>query len=98
MKVYLDSEGNTPLVGAFDFGIVSAGESKKYTFYVKNDRMACLRELKFDVFHKEVTIVEAPTSLDSNEIQKLVIEWSPDVTVKEGLHTKLQIEGKEIWK
>ena len=81
-----------------DLGVVQAGESKTYEFYVSNDSKAYLRNLRFGANHPEVNVLKYPESLDPEEIGLLIVEWKPSVTLKEGLRTTLQIEGKEIWK
>ena len=97
MKLYKD-KGLTQEVKALDFGIVPAGETKKYEFFIHNDTKAWIRELKFKVGHTEVRVIDAPTQLEAGDRGILVLEWSPSVTLKEGLRAKLAIEGIELWR
>ena len=96
MKLYKDSDLQEEIV-SLDLGIVTAGETKKYTYYVYNDTNAKLENIKFQVSHKEVFILEAPKELGSKESAKLVVEWEPSVTVKQGLKTLLKVQASELW-
>jgi hypothetical protein len=96
MKLYKNKE-LTEEITVLDFGILSAGESKIFTFYVKNDSEAELRNLSFSVEHKELSMVESPKSLLKKEEAELKIKWSPSVTLREGLRSKLNISGVELW-
>jgi len=99
MKIYSDETLNNLIdSNSLDLGEVPAGESKDFTFYIVNDSKAYLKALQFNVNHNEVKIVEAPETLEPNEKHKLTVKWSPSMTIKEGLHTSLSIEGKEVWK
>ena len=97
MKLCSDSQGKNVLE-QLDLGIVQAGELKVYELYIHNDTKAYVTDLHFNVNHKEVEIVKAPESLDPDQSGMLLVEWRPSITLKEGLSTQLQIEGKEIWK
>ena len=96
MKLYKDSNQKEE-VSSLDLGIVIAGDTKKYDFYVVNDSKAVLENLNFDISHKEVKITSAPKVLKENEVGRLSIEWSPSVTIKEGLKTLLKIQATELW-
>ena len=89
---------NNEVVENLDLGVVSAGESKEFSFQIMNDGKGYLKELVFKVDHSEVKIVEAPTTLDPNETKKLIVKWSPSVDLEEALKVKLDIEGKKIIK
>jgi hypothetical protein len=82
----------------FDFGIVSAGESIKYEYTILNDSSADIVELGFIIDNSEVKIISAPTEIKSQEVAKLVLEWKPSVTLKQGLKEELKITGYEIYK
>lgn len=97
MKLYKDSSLKEE-IGDLDLGIVEAGSKKEYTFYVYNELKANLIEIEFAVNHKEIKILKAPENLESLKSDKLIIEWSPSVTLKEGLKTQLLISTKELWK
>lgn len=96
MRLFKDSQLQEEIT-TLDLGVVSAGDKKKFTFWVLNDSNAKLENIKFQVSHKEVFILEAPTELSKKESSKLVVEWEPSVTVKQGLQTLLKISASELW-
>lgn len=96
MKIYKDKD-LTHEVSILDLGILEAGETKKYTFWVYNNSNAYLRAIKFFVDHDEVEVVEAPEDLSAQAVGELVIKWSPQITLKEGLKASLKISAKELW-
>lgn len=96
MKIYKDYELKNE-VDILDLGIVQAGDTKQFEFWAYNDLRASLKELQFKVEHHEVRIVEAPKKLASHAKGKLVLSWTPSITLKEGLKTKLCIMGLEIY-
>lgn len=81
----------------FDFGIVPAGETKKFIFWILNDSEAFLRNLEFIVEHREVKVIKSPVELSANFSEELILEWSPSITLKTGLKAKLRIKGIELW-
>ena len=96
MRIFKDKELTQEII-ELDLGIVEAGETKTFMFYVLNDSKANLHELKFSILHDEVKIIEAPKELSSYANDELTIEWNPSVTLKEGLKAQLRVEGKELW-
>jgi len=97
MKYYKD-KALTIEVKTLDFGIVPAGEPRKFEFFVQNNTKAWIRELKFKVEHTEVRVIEAPTELEANQMGVLIVEWNPSVTLKEGLCAPIYVDGKELWR
>jgi hypothetical protein len=97
MKIYKDVFCKE-LVETFDFGIVQAGDKKVYEFYILNDSNAELKDLKFSIEHPEIKILEAPKEMKSNDKSKLIIEWQPSITLKEGLGAKIKISASSIYK
>lgn len=97
MKIYKDKNLTQEIKDKADFGIVPAGETKRFKFWVLNDSSAKLIGLVFVVEHKELKIIEFPEELHSNSIGELLIEWSPSVTLKQGLRATLKVNGKELW-
>lgn len=95
MKIFSDS-GCTKLVENLDLGIVAAGGSKLFEYYVQNDGQTYLRKLNFSLIHEEVEITSAPTSLNPGEVGKLILEWKPSVTIKEGLSVEIKVSGEEL--
>lgn len=96
MKIY-KNKNLTEEVIELNLGIVEAGDSKIFTYYIKNDSDAELTNLNFSVDHKEVKVIEFPNILSKQTSAELKIEWKPSITLKEGLHTKLLISGIELW-
>ena len=96
MKIYKNKE-LTEEVEILDLGIVEAGSSETFTYYICNDTMAQMKNLIFKVESPEVKIVEAPKELISKAVAELVIEWSPSVILKQGLKARLNISGIELW-
>lgn len=99
MKIFKDKKLTQEIKDeTFELGIVSAGEIKQFEFWVLNDSKAYLSKLDFIVNHREVKIIEAPIELDPNIGAKLVLEWSPSITLKEGLSAPIRITGVELWR
>jgi hypothetical protein len=96
MKIYKDKD-LTIEVPILDFGILEAGETQEYVFWVYNELSAYLKQLQFIVEHEEVKILEAPKELPAHGIGELRLKWSPIITLKEGLKTPLKIKAKELW-
>lgn len=96
MKIFKD-KNLTQESEILDFGILEAGDTKQFTFYVSNDSLAFLKELEFIVEHKELEIEEAPHELLAYASDKIVIKWEASVTLKEGLKAILHVKGKELW-
>jgi hypothetical protein len=97
MKIYKDKNLTQELVEILDFGILEAGNTKQFTFYILNDTNAHLKELEFTIEHKELKILEYPQDLTAQTVGKLIIEWNPSITLKEGLKANLRVSGKELW-
>jgi len=99
MKVYKDKALTKEITAkTLELGIVPAGESRKFEFYIHNNTKAWIRELQFKVEHAEVRVMDAPTELESAQTGVLVLEWSPSVTLKEGLRAGISVEGIELWR
>jgi hypothetical protein len=96
MKIYKDKD-LMQQVEEIDLGIVPAGETKRFTFYVRNDSLAFLRNLRFMVEHAEVKVIESPEELAPQTDDTIILEWSPSITLKEGLKTMLRVQGIELW-
>ncbi len=98
MKIYKDKDLTEEIIGKeIDLGEVPAGETKRFNFWVLNDSKAYLRKLNFVISHSEVSIIEAPEELDKHGVGELILEWTPSVTLKEGLKAPLIIKGEEVW-
>jgi len=88
---------NSKEIDTFDLGIVPAGETKRFEYEIFNDSSATLRDLKFTLLNEETKIIEAPKAMMPQAVDKLIIEWSPSVTLKQGLKAELKIAGIELW-
>jgi len=96
MKIYKDRTLKQE-VKTLDLGVVEAGDTKEFSFYVYNDLDADLQFLQFSVKHPEVHITKAPQNLSKKTSEELKIKWTPSVTLKEGLKAELNIRGVELW-
>jgi hypothetical protein len=96
MKIYKDYDLKNE-VDLLDLGIVQAGNTKQFEFWLYNDLRAYLKELQFKIEHAEVIVVEAPKEMKSHAKAKLVLSWTPSITLKEGLKARLCIMGLEIY-
>ena len=50
-------------IQTLDLGIVDAGTSEKFTYYVFNNKEAKLTNIKFTVDHSEVFVISSPKEL-----------------------------------
>lgn len=111
MKLFEDKELTQPIEGTFSFGIVPVGETKKVTIWLKNDSSpkvtGYLKNLTFEVKcldpeteniieTEKINILEAPKHLDAYAIAPLVLEWTPNISLEQGLKAKLCILGQKI--
>lgn len=96
MKIF-KNKNLTEEVTILDLGILEAGNTKAFVFYVYNETMAEMKNLVFTVESSEVKIINAPKELTSKAIAELEINWHPSVTLKQGLKTRLNISGIELW-
>lgn len=95
LKIYLDKELNDQIED-FDLGIVPAGETETFTFWIYNDGTWLLDNLEFNLDHEEVEILESPKTLKGYDSGKLVLKWSPSVTLEEPLRTKINYRANKI--
>lgn len=96
MKIFKNKE-LTEEVEILDLGIVEAGNTATFTYYIYNETLAEMKNLIFKVESLEVKIISAPEELVSKAIAELVLEWHPSVTLKQGLKARLNISGIELW-
>lgn len=96
MRYYQD-EALIQEIPVIKLGIVQAGESKEFTFWVYNDSRGHLRKVEFSINHPEVTIIKAPTKLNSQGKDKLVIQWKPLITLKEKLSVTIVVNADELF-
>lgn len=96
MKIFSNKELTEEIL-SLELGTVKVGETGEFIFYLFNDTNAELQDLEFSVNHNEVKIKEAPKVINKNSVAKLIIEWTPSITLKEGLKASLNLKGAEIW-
>lgn len=96
MKIYKDSSLKEE-IKTLDLGVVDAGTTKEFSFYVLNDTVAKLENIVFDINNTEVAIKIAPSELKANSSGELVVAWSPSITLKKGLKTILNVKANEIY-
>ena len=76
MRIFEDKD-LTKEVKLLDFGIVEAGETKDFEYWVENNSVAYIQALSFKVEHDEVKVTEAPTELPPHAKARLIFTWSP---------------------
>jgi hypothetical protein len=96
MKLYKDRELKEE-IEILNLGIVEAGEVASFTYYVYNETQAEMKTLLFKVDHPEVKVINAPKELATKAIAELIIQWSPSITLRQGLKARLNISGIELW-
>ncbi len=96
MRIYKDKDLMEEIT-VLDLGIVDAGETEKFTFWIKNESNAFLRKLEFSIEHNEIEILSAPKEMSAQAVDELVVEWSPSITLKDGLKAQLRVRGEELW-
>jgi len=95
-KIYEDKELKKVVGEALNLGKVKAGTTKRYTFYIYNSSVNPFEELSFTVESREVKIISAPKEIQEKSNAEIVLEWHPSVNLREGLKTRLKIEGYEV--
>jgi len=111
MKIYEDRELQIEISNCFSFGVVPVGESKTITLYIKNDDRPSLTgrliNLKFEVIcldpendlaieDEKVLVIDAPSELEIYGSAPLILEWTPNISLEQGLKAKLIITGNKI--
>lgn len=81
-----------------DFGIVEAGEKKSVKLVIKNDTNAELIKIKVFANDSEVKIEEVPKILNPHSEGLLVVSYEPDIDIKRGLKTTINLTGQEIYR
>lgn len=98
MELFSNPELTEQITGLeVELGIVPAGESKTYTFFLYNEQDCQLTNIQVKVRHPEVTIVRAPQTLEAKGSGAIEVKWEASVTIKQGLHTPIEIFADELW-
>lgn len=95
LKYYKDPDLKIQ-VETLDLGKLKAGHKKQFTYYVYNDNMNEIEEIKFSTEVKDIEILQAPEELKEKSKDKIVIEWSPSISIKQGLKAKLNADYYEV--
>ena len=96
MQIFSDPELTNQIID-LDLGIVDAGTSKNFVFYLHNETDAQLVDIVIKCNHPEVSVVRSPTTLEAKGSAAFEVTWSPEVTVKQGLHTEVSLSAHELW-
>ena len=97
IKIYIDKNLTQEIDGdELDLGIVSAGETEKFSFYIANESNHRFENLQFNVGNKEVKIIDFPKELLSRAVGELILEWTPSIDIIESLKTPIYIKGSLI--
>ena len=94
---------NNKEITTIDLGMLKIGETKVYEYTLENDSNWEITDIKLSLKEidgkhvNEVSFIDYPTSLLPNQRAKLKFSWSPNVVIKKGLKTQLQIKALEIW-
>lgn len=93
----LNKKDRTEIVDTLSLGIVEAGKSKSYEVILQNDSMVRAVDLKVSCENPEITIDEAPSTLLAGEEKSIKFTWSPSITLKEALSTRLNVAGYYLY-
>jgi hypothetical protein len=96
MKFY-NAENSTAPIEELDLGTVEAGKTKDFQFFIHNDSEAFLDKIEISTDSSEVKIISAPKTLKANEKVSFFVQYSPSITLKQGLKTNIKISAYEIW-
>ena len=88
LKYYSDPDLKIQIKPLY-LGKLKAGEKKQYTFYVYNDNIYPIEEIKFSFDNKNLKILEAPTEMKEKEKAKIIIERFAPLSIKQTGSAKL---------
>lgn len=98
MKIYKNKELTIEVDTELDLGIVDAGKSKTYNYYIVNETSNDYVDLVVSTISDELEVVQHPTQIKAHESSKVILKWTPSVTVKKGLKTNILFDFAEIVK
>lgn len=111
MKLYTDKKLLNEITDSFSLGIVPVGDSKQVILWARNDASprvtGYLKNLLFEVtcldplndapiVSEKIDILEAPKDMAPQAVAKLILEWTPNVDLEQGLKAILTITGQKI--
>jgi len=99
LKFYKDKELTQEIVdnSVLPLGIVQAGESKEFRFWIYNDSKASLLDLQFIINNEEIEILDAPKDMAPFSVDELVIKWSPSIDIQDELDTPFKVTGRALF-
>lgn len=89
---------NNKEISSLDLGILEAGTSKTYEFYLLNDSEAEVVDVKLEIANKEVSILSYPQKMSAGSKELFTIKWSPTLTIKKGLQTLIKVNATELYR
>lgn len=98
MKIFKDQELKHEVEEELDLGIVDAGKSKTYEYYIVNETDNDLVDLTVSTVSNELEVIQHPTQIKAHESVKISLKWTPLITIKKGLKTSLMFKASEIVK
>jgi len=110
VRIYKDSEMRDEVENkTMDLGIVDVGDTKEFEYWVLNDTKDELKFLKYvlrkidretgivtDEISEEAYVVEAPEEMLPHDSSILIVSYTPEISIDEGLRVQLEIRGKRI--
>jgi len=98
MKIFKNKEHTEEIsLDKLDLGIVEAGETKEFEFYLVNDSKATLVALSFSTDNEEVKVISSPLTMLANGEDVLKLKCIPNIDLKEPIRANIEITGKEIY-
>ena len=80
-----------------NLGIVNAGETKEFSYYLVNDSEADVTDIEIKIDHPEVVIIKTPKELRPQDRDEFTIKWSPPQQPKQGLKTVVLYTFTSLW-
>lgn len=110
MKIFLDEDLKNEVENkTMDLGIIDVGDSKEFKYWILNDTKDELRRLNYklrkidrktgivtDEISEEARIIEAPEEMKPHDSAVLIVEYTPEISIDEGLRVQLHVKGKRI--
>jgi len=93
----LDKQDNI-LGESVDLGVVEAGKSKEFEYFLYNDDADEVTEITVEFKSSEIEVLVVPKTLGAKGKEVLKIKWSPSLTVKKGLKSEFKIKATELYK
>ena len=98
LKFYKDKSLSQEIENdTFDLGIIPAGETRQFTFWVHNPSLAVYQNLDFILDNKEAKIISAPIDMYSHATDEIIIECTPDINIEAKVEATIRVKGTELW-